>query len=231
MHQIRMFVMCDSQVVRSSLSIIFTSDNNFTVIGQEGCSDESVSKAQNLQPDAILCKISPEDGLKWIRQIKEACPYTKVFSFIDEDLAGESYIEIASEVDGCLSRAMLPHDLVKTVELTCRTGVLCLPAFLKGLLWGNQCKVKSKENSPGCEPSNNNKGSQSSLSNPTLPLTTREMEIYKLITQNCSNKEIGEKLYISQPTVKSHVSSILRKLGLPNRTQLVLYEMQNRSMH
>jgi len=63
-----------------------------------------------------------------------------------------------------------------------------------------------------------------------LPLNGRELEIYKLIVQNYSNKDIGETLYISQPMVKTHVHNILNKLGLNNRTKIITYEMQHKHL-
>lgn len=228
MQQIRLFVMCDSQVVRRSLSVIFTSSENFEVVGESGCDQYSVSEAQTLQPDAILTKVIPDDnGVKLIGQLKEACPYSKFFIFIDSENNCEAYTSMASEIDGWLSKSMLPRDLVKAVELTCRAGVLCLPGFLKRIIKGHDNHMEehmsTSEGKNTCVSYGNN-----GKVKPLLPLTAREMEIYELLLQNHTNKEIGNKLFISQPTVKSHVSSILRKLGLSNRTQLVLYELQNR---
>lgn len=219
MHQIRLLVMCDSLVVRRSLAVIFASDSNFVVVGETECDSGSITEAKKLQPDAILGKIPPDDekGITLIGQLKEACPYSRMFVFIDNDYNWEAYIALAAEVDGWLSKSMLPGDLVKAVELTCRAGVLCLPGFLKKIIRGPKKIIDESSNTGG-----------ETEKCPLLPLTIREMEIYQLLLQNNTNKEIGSKLFISQPTVKSHVSSILRKLGLSSRTQLVLNELQNR---
>jgi len=127
-----------------------------------------------------------------------------------------------------LTKTMLPGDLAKVVDLTCRAGVLCLPCFLSS-------KDSILESTFNHINNNNKKVSVSNDGDNGKAkwkhlLTAREMEIYNLVIQSFSNKEIGKKLYISQPTVKSHVSSILRKMGLSTRTQLVFFEMQNKGV-
>lgn len=225
MNQIRLFIMSESQGMRRGLAAIFASDKSFDIIGEDGCEEESFVRAQQLQPDVILYGLKPgEDTAAMILKIKEACPYTKIFVFITNNTGDEVRAAINAGIDGCISETMLPCHLVKAVELTCKAGVMCLPWSLKRLL-------KQNEPSPGCGTStenNNGAGTANCETNLILPLTAREVEIYKLIVHNYSNKEIGKKLYISQPTVKTHVSSILRKLGLNNRTELILFEVQHK---
>jgi len=231
MHQIRLFVICNSQVIRQSLSVIFSSQNNFLVVGQGEISEASIVDVQQLQPDAILIKFNPIEGaLDTVRRIKEYCPYTKIIMFIENTVIDEKYASLAVEVDGCLHTSMIPRDLVRAVELTCRTGVFCLPSFLK---WMIQCPRNTQLGKPEHTHSEQNVlpvNQEAARIKANFHLTAREIEIYRLITQNNSNKEIGEKLLISQPTVKSHVSNILRKLELSNRIQLMFYEIQNRCL-
>lgn len=231
MNQIRLFIMCEFEGVRRGLSAIFSSDKSFDVLGVAGLHPETITDIQKFQPDAIICEIkSAEETAYTLEKIKEVCPYTKIFIFIDDDfdLVQSSLVAGA---DGCLSKTMLPCHLVKVVELTCRAGILCLPGSLKQLVNRNNNQLaitgnenKKSNNGQEDETTSKDKGNTKWKSN----LTAREMEIYKLITQNYSNKEIGKALYISQPTVKSHVSSILRKLGINNRTQLIFYELQHK---
>lgn len=230
MYQLRLFVICNSQVIRQSLSVIFSSQNNFLVVGQGEISEASIADVKRLQPDAILIKFNPIEGaLDTVKRIKEYCPYTKIIMFIENTVIDEKYAALAVEVDGCLHKSMIPRDLIRAVELTCRTGVFCLPPFLK---WMIQCprntqlgKQEHTHSEKNVLPVNQEAGIKSNFH-----LTAREIEIYRLITQNNSNKEIGKKLLISQPTVKSHVRNILRKLKLSNRIQLMFFEIQNRCL-
>lgn len=228
MFQIRLYVMCEQEKVRRGLSAIFASEDSFEVVGEVGLEPDSISGAQKNQPDAIICELKTgEKSTEMIRLIKEACPYTKVFVFIHNETSDEVFAAIAAGADGCLTKTMLPNHLVKTVELTCRTEVICLPGSIKRLVVNLQESLISRKNLDKREYASDGQIDEMKLR--TL-LTAREVEIYGLITQNCSNKEIGKKLFISLPTVKSHVSSILRKMAISNRTQLVLNEMQSKGM-
>lgn len=221
MNQIQLFIMSNNQGMRQGLSAIFASDKSFDITGVSGCEEETFAKVQQIQPDVILYGLKPGENVAvMIQTVKEVCPYTKIFVFSTNNTDEEVRTAINAGIDGCINEAMLPCHLVKAVELTCKAGVMCLPWSLKRILDQN-------ENLLGCGTSTENKTANCET-NGRLPLTTRELEIYKLIVQNFSNKEIGEKLYISQPTVKTHVSSILRKLGLKNRTKLILFEMQHK---
>lgn len=231
MNRIRLFIMCENQGVRRGLTVIFDAEDSFDVVGEVEYGPDAITAAQKIQPDVILCETkTEEDSTGMIELVKEACPYTKMFLFVNNDTVNEACAAIAAGADGCLTKTMLPCHLLKAVELTCRTEVLCLPGSFKRLLsdrenlkefFGNHKNHEDREHGR-----NGNKGEAKWRS----LLTGREIEIYKLITQNYSNKEIGKKLFISLPTVKSHVSSILRKLELSNRTQLVLFEMQGKGM-
>ncbi len=218
MNQIQLFIISDNKGMLQGLSAIFTSHKGFQIIGMNSCEEDTFNKIQQTQPDVILYGLEPgEDVTGIIQKIKDVCPYTKIFIFSTNNTDAEVRTAFNIGIDGCIPDTMLPCHMVNVIELTCKTGIMCLPWSLKSLL-------EKKENL--FETSIDNKTENSEM-NGRLPLTARELEIYKLIVQNYSNKEIGKTLYISQPTVKTHVSSILRKLGLKNRTKVILFEIQN----
>lgn len=231
MHRIRLFIMCELQTVRQGLSAIFASERNFEVVGEAGCNLESIAEARKIQPDVMLCQVkNGEEGMEMIRLVRESCPYSKVFVFADGENGDEARAALAMGVDGCLTKTMLPCHLVGAVEIACRAGLLCLPGFLKDLVSGRGNAVGIAGGPESAKRENPGGGGDNSELRSKYRLTTRELEIYRLIVKNYSNKEIGKELFISQPTVKSHVSSILRKMGLKSRTQLVLHEMQQKGM-
>lgn len=102
--------------------------------------------------------------------------------------------------------------LIKTVELACRAGLFYLPYSLK----------KAVSLSKPYDTGNINELKDNILVNGES-LTRREMEILQLMVKNYSNRQIAQKLFISEPTVKNHVSNILRKLGQSNRAGAVVY--------
>lgn len=205
MNEIRLFIISDLENVQKGLATIFSSSNFYKIIYTGGCNQESLSFAQQTQPDAILYGFKQGiGGSDIIRQIKEVCPNSKIFVIIDPDISEELLEIITAGVDGCLVNTMLPCHLMGAVELTCKAGVLCLPLSLNRLL-GNRndsCGNDQVRLVPVKTGGNGNGGCG-------LPLTVREKEIYKLIIKNYSNKEIGKVLFISEPTVKTHVSYIL----------------------
>jgi len=105
--------------------------------------------------------------------------------------------------------------LVKAVELTCRAGVFCLPGDYKEKFIQSAGALVIDLDQQRAPNSNQNDF-----------LTRREKEILQLVAKDYSNREIASNLFISEPTVKTHVSSILRKLGQKNRSQAIVYAYQ-----
>lgn len=232
MNRIRMFIICDNRGMRRSLSAIFEAGEGFEVVGAAECNRMSAVEAQKIQPDAIILEDSRTlEFFDILKQIMEDCPYTKTFVIINSETSEVGTL-IDAGVAGCFPRDMLPGHLVSAVGLACRSGVFCMPGSLKSLVNYRRDIVKPASNDGGdsgvCCPEHRN-SSNGDDKNLQL-LTPRELEIYQLIISNCSNKEIGNRLYISQPTVKSHVSSILHKLGMSTRTELVILGIQNKNV-
>ncbi|MDD4238078.1 MAG: response regulator [Desulfotomaculaceae bacterium] len=148
MYQIRLLIMCEPQGVSRGLAAIFTSIEGFKIMGEVGCGLDSIAEAQKIQPDVIIIEINSEDEIgELLLPIKESCPYTKVLVLIKDDTVSEARAAIDAGADGCLSKTMLPCDLVKAVELTCRAGVLCLPCSFKHQL-SSQEKMSKHRNGP-----------------------------------------------------------------------------------
>ncbi|MFZ5646941.1 MAG: hypothetical protein ACOY30_04885 [Bacillota bacterium] len=132
MNKISLFIMCCSQAIHRSISVIFASEKIFEVVGSAVGSADAVSEVQRIQPDSIIYEKKPGENISGIiKSIKQACPYTKVFVLVEDGNSDDLYDILSSEVDGCLSRSMLPRDLVKVVELACLSGIICMPGFLK----------------------------------------------------------------------------------------------------
>lgn len=212
MDRIRLLIASNESSARRGLAAIFFTEEIFEVLG-EFTLDESGGKAASCQPDVILLDV-PNDIIKYrqkISDIKNSCPCSLVLAVVGDENNQNVAEMLETGLDGCVPRGIMRGCLVKTVELACRAGLLCLPASYKKIVSSSRA-VKA------------NKIGQ--LPNGTLcndVLTKREMEILQLIAKNFSNREIAGKLFISEPTVKTHVSSILRKLGQKNRAQAIVF--------
>jgi len=220
MNQIQIFILSDNQVMWQSLTSILTRYNSFELIGAGGCVDETFSDIQHRQPDVILYGLEPAQDVKVvIDKLKGVCPYTKIIVCGSAKTEAEVRTAINLGVDGCIPDDMLPCHLESAIQLTCLTGIVWIPLSQKSLLEQQADSPESDCNIP-----------EHSELGVISQLTGREIDIYKLLVRNFSNKDIGNSLYISQPTVKTHVSSILRKLGLNNRTKLIMHAMQHKHL-
>jgi len=211
--KIRLLIAGDESSARKGLATIFSAEDVFEVLG-EFTLDEASEKAVSCQPDVILLDM-PGDILKYghkISDVKTGCPCSLILAVVGDEHSDTVAEMLETGLDGCVPRGIMRGCLVKTVELACMAGLLCLPASFKKVV----SHFKPVE-----------KISVGQLKN-IIPgngevLTKRETEILQLMAKNFSNREIAGKLFISEPTVKTHVSSILRKLGQSNRAQAIVY--------
>ncbi|MTI83697.1 MAG: response regulator transcription factor [Firmicutes bacterium] len=214
MDKIHLLIASDDMSVRQGLTKIFSLEDTFVVLGSFDI-EEVMDKCLSLQPDTVLFDIKDDIGeyMQRVNELKSKCPCSLIIALVENEKDANLAGIMTQGVDGCVSKSIMRGYLVKTVELACRAGIYCLPASIKrtALAHKTENALAFKE-----------------YFKKDLPevydiLTKRELEILQLIARNYSNRRIMEKLYISEPTVKTHVSNILRKLGKKNRTQAAVY--------
>lgn len=213
MDRIRLLIASEDSSSRRGLTAIFSTEGLFEVIGDYPV-DDAIEKSVASQPDIMLLDLNEEisDLDKKINHLKSECPCSLILALIENQYLARIPDLLAQGVDGCVPRGIIRGCLVKTVELACRSGILCLPgSFKKMASMARTEKIVNIGELKNCLP---NSGEY---------LTKREMEILQLMARNFSNREIAHKLFISEPTVKTHVSSILRKLGQSNRAHAIVY--------
>lgn len=212
MNRISLFITSDDPFFIRGLSTIFSSEEDFNVLGGFSLA-ESTSKAVTKQPDAILLDLSgnTSSSEQFVSHIKEKCPFTRIIALVEEEHHEGLPALLDKGIDGFLSRRLMRGCLVKTVEIICRTGLFCVPGQIKKMVLSKHCSKNIK--------------TQNTLINQTNceMLTRRENEILQLMAKSYSNRQIAERLFISEPTVKTHVSNILRKLGQSNRAQAIVF--------
>ena len=179
------------------------------MIGEAGDGFEAVEKAGQLQPDVILLDLvmPKKGGLQALKEIKLQQPEARILvltSFAEDENVIEA---IRAGAYGFLLKDTSPDDLVDTIRAV-YADKLTLPRELTHLLLSGQAGQKQPPPAPG-------------------NLTERELDVLRLIAQGMSNKQVALQLSISTTTVRSHVSSIMRKLDLENRTQLAIYAREN----
>jgi NarL family two-component system response regulator LiaR len=184
------------------------------VVGEAANGVQAVDLARRLQPDIVLLDlVMPEmDGIQATPRIIEESPHSRVMiltSFGEED---KVFPAIRAGAQGYLLKDIAPDDLVQAVRAVYLDQVQLHPEVARKLM----SAVAAKE-----EPA--------TASRAALPedLTERELEVLRLVAEGLNNREIADKLVISAKTVKTHVSNILGKLHLEDRTQAAIYALRH----
>jgi NarL family two-component system response regulator LiaR len=202
------------QGLRTFLELQDTSALPIEVVGEAANGLEAVKLAKQTQPDIVLLDlVMPEmDGLQATPQILEASPGSRVViltSFGEEDKVLPA---IRAGAQGYLLKDIPPTELVQAVREAYQGKVQLHPEVAKKLM-----AVAAAKEAP---PANR------VVANSDDGLTEREREVLQLIADGKNNREIAEKLVISEKTVKTHVSNILAKLNLDDRTQAAIYALR-----
>lgn len=213
MEKIRLLIACEDAALRQGLNAIFGVEDVFCVLGSFSLK-ETFEKSISFQPDVILFDLPADEVSKKelnISQIKHGCPCSLIIALVENTQSSILNYLLELGIDGCIPKGIMRGSMVKAIELACRAGIFCIPFSFKKIV----SFVKSEQMV--------NINQLKSISNNVEMLTKREMEILQLMAENYSNREIASKLFISEPTVKTHVSSILRKLDQNNRAQAIIY--------
>jgi len=216
MKPIRVMIADKEPTGREGLRSVLKREQDIEVVGESSHGVETLELVEKLKPDIlILDPAMPEmNGVKEFSLFMEKSPWTKVLVFtshVDEEII---FHTIQAGVVGCLPKTAATSVLVKAVR-----------AVSAGEIWAGR-KLLSKL----LRASLNVRLEKEALEEaPFQNLTKREVEVIGLIAEGCSNKDIANRLSISEQTVKAHLNSIFKKLKLKSRFQLVLRVLRGKS--
>ncbi|MCB9422994.1 MAG: response regulator transcription factor [Ardenticatenaceae bacterium] len=212
MNNITVLIVDDQRLVREGIASLLDIQEGITVVGTAVDGQEAITKSQELHPDVILMDVRMPvvDGITAtvrIRQQQPDCQVLMLTTFDDEEYIVKS---LQAGASGYLLKDIPAGDLAQAVRLT-HSGIYQLDPSVAGKLVGALGR--------------GNGGGEETAVPPPIEhgLTDRELEVLHLIATGATNKEIAEKLVVSEGTVKNHVSSILSTLGLRDRIQAALY--------
>jgi two-component system, NarL family, response regulator LiaR len=209
--KIKVVIVDDHEVVRQGLRGFLEVQEDFELVGEAADGITAVEMVKKLSPDVVLMDlVMPRlDGIEAIRQIKANNPNAKVIaltSFTDDN---KVFPAIQAGASSYLLKDISPNNLAEAIRAAYRGEVRLHQDITRKLME----QLASSANS--------------SLFIKTGGLTERELEVIRLVAQGRNNIEIAHVLVISEKTVKTHISNILSKLHLDDRTQLAIFAIKN----
>lgn len=206
--RIRILVVDDHAIVREGLRALIGTEADMELVGEAADGDEAATKARLLKPDVVLLDLvmPRKDGLATLGEFKRDDPEIRILvltSFAETDKVLPA---IKAGASGYLLKDSAPQDLLKAIRDVHAGAAALHPAIAR--------KVMNELHRP-----------QASLDH-IEALTPRETEILGLVAQGLTNQAIAERLLLSERTVRTHVSNILAKLNLTNRTQAARFAIR-----
>jgi DNA-binding NarL/FixJ family response regulator len=209
---IRVLVADDQSMVRAGFRLLLSDEEDIEVVAEARDGSEAVEKAASYRPTIVLMDIRMPglDGLEATRRILAADSAARILILTTFDLDEYVYEALRSGASGFVLKDEPPEVLLSAIRTVAAGDALLSPSITKRVI------DKFTRAPPPAPPKEFDE------------LTAREKEILRLVANGLSNAEIGEQVYISETTVKTHVTHILQKLGLRDRVQAVVLAYQTR---
>ncbi len=213
--KLRLLVVDDTTLMRQGIkSLLEKRGGNISFVGEASGAHEATQLVKSLAPDVILLDqdMPGLDSVEAIKFIKERLPKTEIIVLADETDDEKSFRTLEAGATGYVLKDIDPDALVRAIEAVCNGGTLIHPHVARRLV--EQFRVLSRE-----------KNGKDGLR--LGGLTSRELEILLEMTNGATDREIARKVHVGATTVKSHIRSIFRKIGVRNRTQAVVYVLKS----
>jgi len=209
---IRVFVVDDHLIFRESLIAVIGLQKDMQAVGHAGSVAEAKPLIAKSQPDIVLLdlRLSAQNGLDLLREVPNLHPTAKVIAVTGAEAEDEGVDAIRSGARGYLVKQTSTELFLK-----------CIRKVHAGEIWLNGKMTEAVISAFGSQ----QPGSKIDGKN---ELSRREMEVIELVIQGYKNKDIAQKLFISEKTVKNHLSAIFNKLGVTDRLELTLYVFERR---
>ena len=216
---IRVVLADDQSLLRKGFRMILEAEDDITVIGEAADGEAAVRLVELYQPDVVLMDVRMPtlDGIGATRAITASGSPSHVLILTTFDLDEYAFGALRAGASGFLLKDVPPHELSQAIRTVARGDAVVSPRITKRLL--EEYSQQLPDLSGGA---NDDDTVPAVLSG----LTGREREVLVAVAEGLSNVEIGERLFVSEATVKSHVGRILAKLGLRNRVQAVVLAFQ-----
>jgi len=207
---IRVMVVDDQTMVRAGFRLLLADESDIDVVAEASNGRDAVAQAARFRPDVILMDIRmPEmDGLEATRRILASDAEARVLVLTTFDLDDYVFEALRAGASGFVLKDEPPEQLISAVRTIAAGDALLSPTVTRRVI-RRFATVRRQAPPPA-----------------VAELTPRELEVLRLISQGMSNAEIGEELFISDTTVKTHVTRLLQKLALRDRAQAIVLAYQ-----
>ncbi|MCA9929782.1 MAG: response regulator transcription factor [Anaerolineales bacterium] len=205
MKKIRILLADDHTVVRRGLALVLRQESDFEIVGEAEDGKTAVSLAQQLQPDLALLdwKMPHMTGFEAANEMQACCPHVRVLVLSGAAIETAVFDALENGVHGFVHKDINPSDLIHAIRVVAGGKPYLGHELIQALLTRNQTDT-------------------SPPSKPMPRLSSRELEVLKLMATPATYREIGAALFISEETVRTYTKRILTKLNQPNRTQAVI---------
>jgi DNA-binding NarL/FixJ family response regulator len=204
---VRVLVADDQSMVRAGFRLLLRSEPDIEVVAEAENGLEAVEKTERFKPDVVLMdiRIPTLDGLEATRRILAVDANVRVLILTTFDLDEYIYEALRAGASGFVLKDDPPEQLLAAIRTVAAGEALLSPSVTRRVI-AQFTKLPSATPPPVLE-----------------ELTARELEVLRLLAQGLSNAEIGARLYISETTVKTHVTRVLQKLDLRDRAQAIVF--------
>jgi DNA-binding NarL/FixJ family response regulator len=212
---IRVLIADDQAVFRRGLYVVLGTEDNIEVVAEAENGEEAIAKAEELAPDVVLMDVRMPrvNGIEAARQIRDISPTTKILMLTVSDEEDDLYEAIKAGANGYLLKEISVEEVAEAIRAVAQGQSLISPSMASKLL--NEFNALAKR-------------AEERSQYPAPTLTTRELDVLRQVARGMSNREIADKLFISENTVKNHVRNILEKLHLHSRMEAVIYAVRER---
>jgi len=203
---ITLLIIDDHALVRSGIRAYFESQSDLEVLADAASGEEAIRLAAEYVPDVVLMDLVMPgmDGVEATRRVREASPHTQVVVLTSYHEDSHIFPAIKAGAISYLLKDIGPAELAEAIRAAARGDAVIHPKVAARMM-------------------QELRGNRDQGINPFTELTDREQEVLKLIAEGLSNAEIANRLVLSEKTIKSHVSNILNKLHLADRTQAAVF--------
>ena len=213
--RVRILIADDHPIVRDGLKKLLLLEDDFDIVGEAGDGREVLEKVRELDPDVLLLDLRMPnlDGLAALQALQQVNQRTRVIILTASEDKNEFVQAMKLGCSGIVLKQTAPDLIVKSIRKV-HSGEIWLDSHTTAAVM-RQFSTALEGGSPS--------GSGASKGRERSPLSAREREIVALVAQGYKNKEMAEKMFISEQTVKNHLHNIFDKLGVSDRLELALY--------